>query len=83
VSDVADHWLVEFARKAPLGDVLDPIETRVAHMFIGAIKGTACGLVSKPKVSDFRRLVLAEEAAQEVIRARIGATAPTKGGTAS
>ena len=54
----------------PLGCLVDRAEDRISAMFIGAIKQTAKGVGRAPRISEFRELIAAEEAAQEVVFAR-------------
>lgn len=73
VAPAEKHWLVKRAEEIPLGGVFDPAEMRITNMFCGAMQSAVkplCGDPSEVTLEHIRKLVAAEEEAQQVIARR-------------
>lgn len=67
-----NHWLVKKAETLPLGNIFDPLATRIDQLYIGGIEATVRSPLSLSRaMATIRELMQARESAQQVVENRL------------
>jgi hypothetical protein len=69
------HWLIKKAETLPLGNIFDPLATRIDKLFIAGVEAAALAPKSLPRTMvTIRDLMEAREKAHQVIENRLADT---------